>query len=50
LVPWAWGINGVASVVSAAAAPLLAMEIGFSGLIGVAVIAYLVLPAIHFDH
>jgi hypothetical protein len=35
--------------VSAAAAPLLAMEIGFNGLIGVAVIAYLVLPAIHFD-
>ena len=50
LIPWAWGINGVASVISAAAAPLLAMEIGFSGLIGVAVIAYLVLPAIHFDH
>ena len=49
LIPWAWGINGVASVVSAAAAPLLAMEIGFSGLIGVAVTAYLVLPAIHFE-
>lgn len=47
LIPWAWGINGVASVISAAAAPLLAMEIGFSGLIVVAATAYLVLPAFH---
>jgi len=46
LVPWAWGINGVASVIAAAAAPLLAMEIGFSGLLGIAMIAYLILPAI----
>lgn len=30
LVPWAWGINGCASVVSAAAAMLLAMHFGFS--------------------
>ncbi len=30
LVPWAWGINGCASVVSAAAAVLLAMHFGFS--------------------
>ena len=46
LIPWAWGINGVASVISAVAAPLLAMEIGFSGLIMIAVLAYLLLPAI----
>ena len=46
LIPWAWGVNGVASVVCAAAAPLLAMEIGFNGLIMVATTAYLVLPAI----
>ena len=49
LIPWAWGINGVASVVSAASAPLLAMEIGFNGLIGVALVAYLLVPAINLD-
>lgn len=43
LVPWAWGINGCASVISAVAAPLLAMEIGFSGLILIGVAAYLLL-------
>jgi hypothetical protein len=31
LIPWAWAINGCASVIATAAAPLLAMEIGFSG-------------------
>ena len=46
LVPWAWGINGCASVVSAAAATLLAAEIGFDGLMLVAAICYLLLPAI----
>jgi len=49
LIPWAWGINGIASVVSAASTPLLAMEIGFNGLITVAALAYLVLPAIRLD-
>jgi hypothetical protein len=44
LVPWAWGINGCMSVISAAAAPLVASEIGFTGLIAVAVLAYLSLP------
>jgi hypothetical protein len=44
LVPWAWGINGAVSVVTAAAAPLLASEIGFSGLTLIAAIAYLLLP------
>ena len=29
LVPWAWGINGVASVVSAVASALLALSVGF---------------------
>jgi spermidine synthase len=46
LVPWAWGINGCASVISAAAATLLAAEIGFNALITVAVICYLLLPTI----
>ena len=30
LVPWAWGINGCASVVGAVLASILAMHIGFS--------------------
>jgi len=46
LIPWAWGINGCASVISAAAAPLLAIQIGLDGLISVAFIAYLLLPLI----
>ena len=29
LVPWAWGINGVASVISAVASALLALSFGF---------------------
>ena len=31
LIPWAWGINGCASVLSAILAILLAIEIGFNG-------------------
>lgn len=40
LLPWAWGVNGCASVVSAVAAPLLAMEIGFNGVILTAAALY----------
>jgi len=29
LVPWAWGINGVASVISAVSAALIALSSGF---------------------
>ena len=50
LIPWAWGINGCASVISAAATPLLAMEIGFSGLVAVALLAYLCLPWIRLGN
>ncbi len=46
LVPWAWGINGCSSVIAAAAAPLLTLEFGFSGMTLAAVAAYLVLPAL----
>ncbi|MBT8118850.1 MAG: SAM-dependent methyltransferase [Gammaproteobacteria bacterium] len=42
LMPWAWGINGCASVLSAVLAVLLAMEIGFSGIMLCAVILYLI--------
>jgi spermidine synthase len=40
LLPWAWGVNGCASVVSAVATPLLAMEVGFSGVLLVAALLY----------
>ena len=39
-VPWAWGLNGCASVVSAAAATLLAMHLGFSATVAIAVALY----------
>jgi hypothetical protein len=39
-VPWAWGINGCMSVISAALASLLAVETGFSTVIILAAISY----------
>ncbi len=41
-VPWAWGINGFASVVSSALATILAIEIGFSAVIVIALALYAV--------
>lgn len=41
LIPWAWGINGFASVISPILATLIAMQFGFSVLITVAVCLYL---------
>lgn len=41
LIPWAWAINGCASVVSAVLAILLAVQLGFSGVVGIAVVFYL---------
>jgi hypothetical protein len=40
-VPWAWGINGCASVISAVLATLLAIHFGFNAVIITAVILYL---------
>ncbi|MDH5592502.1 MAG: SAM-dependent methyltransferase, partial [Gammaproteobacteria bacterium] len=40
LIPWAWGINGCASVISAILATLIAMQFGFSVLIMLAVMLY----------
>ena len=40
LIPWAWGINGCASVISASLATLLAIHFGFSTVIMVALILY----------
>ena len=41
LLPWAWGANGCASVIGAAAAPLLAMALGFGGVLLAAAALYL---------
>lgn len=40
-VPWAWGLNGCASVVSAAAATLMLMTVGFAVTVVGAVLVYL---------
>ena len=40
LIPWAWGINGCASVISAILATLIAMQFGFSVLIFLAISLY----------
>ena len=40
LIPWAWGINGCASVISSVLAVLLAMQFGFSMVILLAVMLY----------
>jgi hypothetical protein len=42
LVPWAWGINGCASLVSAILATLLAIHFGFTVVILMAVVLYLI--------
>ena len=45
-VPWAWGINGFASVVSAVLATLLAIHFGFTVVIVSAMIIYVVAAAL----
>jgi SAM-dependent methyltransferase len=43
---WAWGINGCCSVLGAAAAPILAVQIGLSFVLGVSACGYLMaIPA-----
>jgi spermidine synthase len=46
LVPWAWGINGCASVVSAALATLLAVDFGFAAVLALALGLYAVVLAV----
>ncbi len=41
LTPWAWGINGCASVISAVLASLLAIHFGFNLVILIAMVCYL---------
>ncbi|MEN8206306.1 MAG: SAM-dependent methyltransferase [Pseudomonadota bacterium] len=40
LIPWAWAINGCASVISAVLATLLAIHLGFATVIAVALVLY----------
>lgn len=42
LIPWAWGINGCASVISSVLSAILAMQFGFSSLIVIAAVLYFV--------
>jgi hypothetical protein len=40
LVPWAWGINGCASVTGAVLATLLAIHVGFTSVVILALVLY----------
>lgn len=40
LLPWAWGINGCASVIGATLATVLAVHLGFRGVVAVSVALY----------
>ncbi|MES9947014.1 MAG: spermidine synthase [Candidatus Thiodiazotropha sp.] len=40
LIPWAWGINGYASVISAGLATLIAIDLGFTAVILIATLLY----------
>ena len=42
LIPWAWGVNGCASVISAVAATLVAIHFGFTALMAAALLFYLI--------
>lgn len=46
LIPWAWGINGCASVISAVLATLLAIHFGFTVVVGTALALYLLAAVI----
>jgi hypothetical protein len=40
LIPWAWGINGCASVIAAVLATLLAIHLGFTAVVLAALLLY----------
>jgi hypothetical protein len=44
-IPWAWGINGTASVLSSMLATLVAVHFGFSALVAMAALLYAVAAA-----
>ncbi|MEE8296526.1 MAG: SAM-dependent methyltransferase [Hyphomicrobium sp.] len=41
LVPWAWGVNGCASVLSAVLAMILSVHFGFTAVVAIAIVLYL---------
>jgi hypothetical protein len=45
LIPWAWGINGCASVTGAGLATLLAIHVGFTAVVVAALVLYVVAAA-----
>ncbi|MEN8168498.1 MAG: SAM-dependent methyltransferase [Pseudomonadota bacterium] len=47
LVPWAWGVNGCASLISAILASLLAIHFGFTWVILIAILTYLTAAVIY---
>ncbi|HKZ67014.1 MAG TPA: hypothetical protein VJ111_11680 [Chitinophagaceae bacterium] len=49
-IPWAWGINGCMSVISAALATLLAVEAGFTVVLILAALAYAVCLLAMYSH
>jgi hypothetical protein len=49
LVPWAWGVNGCASVIAAVLASVLAMSFGARSLILLAVLAYALAALVQRD-
>jgi hypothetical protein len=46
LIPWAWGVNGFASVVAAVLGTLLAISVGFTILAAVSLLCYLLAAAL----
>jgi len=46
LVPWAWGVNGCASVASAVLATILAIHVGFTAVVMLALLLYLFAAAL----
>jgi len=49
LVPWAWAINGCASVTGAVLATLIAIHFGHAALLVLAALLYLLAAAVRFD-
>jgi len=47
LIPWAWGINGCASVISAVLATCLAISFGFTMVVIVATVLYIIAAAVY---
>jgi hypothetical protein len=47
LVPWAWGVNACTSVVAAVLATVLAIHLGFTAVVVIAVLLYLAAAAAH---